>query len=83
MQEIDRLRADLTDFGRQAVAYWLERTGCSELEALRHVSGGPALLQPGHKLGRGWRTMQNTEPYPIKPGELTYAYENYCGATNA
>ena len=55
MQEIDRLRADLTDFGRQAVAYWMERTGCSELEALRHVSGGPALLQPGHKLGRGWR----------------------------
>ena len=55
MQETDRLRADLTDFGRQAVAYWMERTGCSELEALRHVSGGPALLQPGHKLGRGWR----------------------------
>ena len=58
MQEIDRLRADLTDFGRQAVAYWMERTGCSELEALRHVSGGPALLQPGHKLGKGWRSCK-------------------------
>lgn len=55
--EIESLRAGLTDFGRQAVEFWMDRTGCSELQALRYVSGGPRLLQPGYKIGRGWRRL--------------------------
>lgn len=54
LAEIQRLRGGLTEYGERAVAYWMERTGCSELEALRHVSGGPRLLTQGHRLGEGW-----------------------------
>ena len=53
-KEIARLRAGLTDYGLEAVVYWMAKTGCSELMALRHVSGGPKCCQPNHVFGKGW-----------------------------